>query len=360
MLAALRHGFRATLREWQMTLWLYGFSLFIGLLFLFPLKTMFSGLERRDVSSEMLSGLNLTVLQDLIQYGSFSVGAVVQNALWLGLAYILFTVFLSGGVIAVFRARLSGNFNVSSPSREHRLQLFWSEAAKHSGRFFRLFLLSLVSMTLPILTFILFSAFGSSLSETSLTEKPIVVLTVIGLILAAIEFFILQAIFDYARFFMSAFSAGAFKGFWFGVKTVLRHAPRVFGISLVMLLSLAALTGIYALLNFTPQSAGSVGVLFAVQQIFIVGRLALRNAAIASHLSFYESLPKPAPAEPLIAPPILDMPETIPQTISETIPNTSSTPETDSSSPTLDNVLPEQNAESKHPETRSDTPENFV
>jgi hypothetical protein len=287
MINAFKSGLRLTLRNWRMNLVVYAFNIGLTLIVALALRGSLSGeLATRNISPRMLQGFDVTVLADFL-YAQANLSQLFGIAFSVLLFYLVFSVFISGGVLGVLRQDLKqdGTFSLSQ---------FFGDSGKYAMRFAVLFGLFLAALLVPILGFAAFAIAASVIDKSATSEIPLATLYFVGLGVALVLFAYVQMIFDYAKFVVVEKNEKAFNALAAGIKVVFKNFLTVSGIYVLCVVVLAAVMLAYFALNVDANSAGKVAAVFFLQQILIVGRVFCRTLFLASELSFYESRPTPA------------------------------------------------------------------
>lgn len=303
-------GFKATGKITQMILFLFIINLLFSLLLAIPmynsLKNSFGyseagermsegfdylwweefrddaeGLETTFTPSIIGKGAILNNLQSLVKMEYFVIPSVI---LALGVLYIIFHTFLSGGILSTFN--------------QDALKFSMKGFAKGAGSyFFRFFILTLISWIFFIVLFNLltrgFKPIMEKISDNSLTEVTPFYLNLLFSTIILFLLLFIQMVFDYARIKIVLEDSrdilkSALEAFGF----VLKHPLSTLGLYYLIFLINIAVTIIYiSIKGFIPQSSfPTVFIVFLLQQVFIFSVIWLRCCLYSSQMELYRYL----------------------------------------------------------------------
>jgi hypothetical protein len=252
----------------------------------------------------LVNGVSTGFFFELLLHNGAGLAGLRTPALFASIAYLLLSLFLSGGALAVLAS-----------GQRYRATDFWGGAAKFFGRFLRLALWS--SLLLAALYLLPLTARG--LQRVFFGSDPYEYVSYwgawirAGLLLIALFFF--RICFDYARIHAVVTDEHRMRvSLWRGIRFALRNPLPAVGLALLI-----ALVGGGALLIYRPLSAAVDGstvaaVVAAVvaQQAYIVWRVVIRLTRYGSQITLFRELagnlseasapePPPSPAtEPSI------------------------------------------------------------
>ena len=304
----LGRGFSATGRVAKMVLFLYVINFLFSLLLAIPMYNSLKGsLGQSEAGSRMAEGFDyiwwqefrddakglestfspsiigkgaiLNNLESLIQLTFFYAPPLLMA---FGLFYIIFRVFLAGGILSTF--------NQDMP--KFTLREFAQGAGTHFFRFLALMLLSW-GILMAIGTIFLGSiySFIDNIASESISEvTPFILRLALSVLTFGFLLFV-QMVFDYARIkivleenrniFRSALGALGF---------VFKHPFPTFGLFYLIFLIQAAVTVVYILLReIIPQSSFPlVLAAFFIQQLFIFAVIWVRCLLYSSQMALYK------------------------------------------------------------------------
>jgi hypothetical protein len=287
-------AFHIVRRSWRMVLWVYFVNFLVGLLVLLP---AYATLRSEAGSSldylKLLNSFDYTVYSDFMQNSESAIDPLLAVGSWLGVLYLIISVFFSGGLLLY-----------ASPSAEHlrqafRLSWFLSACVECFGRFFRLFLI--IAGILLVLAFVglLFAALLTySLSEL-LNEQSMIYLLLACFLVFAFFALLVICLGDYAKILLfRQDDTRAFLAFRQALRFVLAHFRTIFGYYLLLMSIGAGCFAIYFLIESWIVTSGWLAIilLFIVQQLFILSRVALKVWTLATAMQVivrHETQPTP-------------------------------------------------------------------
>jgi len=283
ILTSLQPGWQMVRAHKRMLAVFYLANLFFGLLLIWPLRAMLKNFIGDSMMGGKLGGaLDMDFLFEFIKHNEqagsvfFGLVLIVPAVAW------LFTLFLSGGALAVF-----AQDEKYTPAR------FWGGAAQYFGRFCRLVLWSL-----PVLVLLFcLQYFESGAQRLFFGKDPYENISYWGgwikAGLRALSFLLFGMIFDYARIHavindenkMRA-SLGA------AIKFVSQNFLATFGLAFLLFAVGALALVIYNPLadSLAAPSGLVILLLFLLQQFYMLFRATLRLTLYASQLHLYRGL----------------------------------------------------------------------
>jgi hypothetical protein len=261
----------------------------INILTAIPLAMAFQGVLKAGLgssmsASELMSGLDFTLLSDFLKFHRDELSAVFGQITWVMVFYMLISAFLSGGILTGLRWN-----NGSTPISE-----FFSGCGKYFGRFFRLFLLLVVVLVVvvPILAMVL-TLLSSMLTRNSTSEVTDFVVGIVQMVLFLIPMMIILMIADYAKIAVVMNDEKAMvKTAWRSTKFVFGHFFTTFCLELLMLLVPLVLFVVYMFLdlNIGMTTDLTIVVMFVIQQVFMISRAWSKVFFFGGEMSLYQSL----------------------------------------------------------------------
>jgi hypothetical protein len=185
----LATGARLVLRGWRVLGWAYAVNLLLGIIAALPVAATISNILNHSLEAGRLAkGFDLGVFVGLLMQPEVTLSTFVPGSFLISLLYLVFTLFLTGGLLADFRhdRRLSfGAFLDACGS------FFW--------RFVRLLLFLLLAL-IPVGIFHGLYQFATSKpAENSPRDSVAFWLTLSGLAIVALLFFAIRLWFDVAQ-----------------------------------------------------------------------------------------------------------------------------------------------------------------
>jgi hypothetical protein len=282
---AFSTGFRRATSEPKMVLVLF----VINILTAIPLAMAFrevlkAGLGSSMAPSELMEGMDFTVLADFMRLHSEAVSAVFSQIAWVMVLYMLVNTFLSGGILTGLRWN-----NAHSPISE-----FFSGCARYFVRFLRLFFLFVVVLVIvvPILAMVL-ALLSQLFTRNSTSEITDFISGIVLIILFLIPVMILLMIADYAKIAVVVNDETAMvKTAWRSTEFVFSHFTKTVGLELMMLLVPIVLFAIYMVLdlNIGMTTDLTIIIMLIIQQLFMASRAWSKVFFFAGEMSLYQSL----------------------------------------------------------------------
>jgi len=286
----------------RLVLVLYLASAILGLLIALPVRAVLLDFAGRSLEgAALVNGVSTSLFFELLFHNEAGFLALRAPALSASVAYLLLSLFLSGGALAVLAS-----------GEGYRATDFWGGAAKFFGRFLRLVLWS--SLLLAALYLLPLTARG--LQRIFFGSDPYEYVSYwgwwirAGLLLIALFFF--RICFDYARIHAVVTDERRMRvSLWRGLRFTLRNPLPAVGLAL-----LVALVGGVALFIYRPLSSAvdgstvaAVAAAVVAQQAYIVWRVVLRLTRYGSQVMLFRELaghlsetPSSEPAAPATEP----------------------------------------------------------
>lgn len=267
----------------RLVLVLYLASAILGLLIALPVGAVLLDFAGRSLEgAALVNGISTGFFFELLLHNEAGFLGLRAPALFASAAYLLLSLFLSGGALAVLAS-----------GEGYRATDFWGGAAKFFGRFLRLALWS--SLLLAALYLLPLTARG--LQRIFFGSDPYEYVTYwgswirAGLLLIALFFF--RICFDYARIHAVVTDERRMRvSLWRGLRFALRNPLPAVGLALLI-----ALVGGGALLIYRPISAAvdgstvaAVAAAVVAQQAYIVWRVVLRLTRYGSQITLFREL----------------------------------------------------------------------
>ena len=278
---AFTQGFRKVSQNKKLLFVLFGIQLIFALIILLPLQAEISDMLKHSLmGQDVLEGRGANVFIEFLIHHAESISLGKSLLLGMGLLYLFTTIFLNGGILGIF----TGNGEKFSAKQ------FFENAGHYFGRFFRLFLFSLVFL---ILAFLIYSGL-KNLVKAIAGDSEILkgILNIILFVKLLIMVFLVNMTFDYAKIktviedrksmFRTGLQAWRF---------VFRYLGKTLGLYYIIIAE-----GILALLLYTlvyksisSLTGGSILILFVWQQIYVAFRIWIRLQFYASQTLLYQN-----------------------------------------------------------------------
>ena len=276
---AYLQGWKLTWQHKRMWLLFYGFNLAAALIATIPISGYLNNTLRESLaSSKLLDGFNYTLITDLLnQYGD-GIAILMDQTLLLILVFLIITIFLTGGMLHLFRQQVKFDYKV-----------FWYGCQHYFWRLLRLTVyFLLIHLVLLVLFYFLFLRLTNGFSPFKLESEVQViavlqVLIPVYLILAAF----LLMIQDYAKILIvDKDQSLIFSPFWQNFKIVFKNIRSFSLLYLINLLTALAIWGIYYLLSKVIQNAWVLALILG--QVFVLARIGLNMLNLASATLCYQ------------------------------------------------------------------------
>ena len=283
---AFRRGCGVAARTPGLVLALYGANFLLAL----PLAIGFLAMMKSAFGSSMapealLDGFDATVVRDALAGSGDSFRALVRTAIPTALLGMLMNTAMAGGIL-----------NVLLSDRTFSARLFFEGIGKFIGRFLRLWVvMMIIGVALFLLLSILFGVISGIVIQSA-SDRTATVGAALGLLVYAPLFLVVMAG-DYAKIQIASFDLGSvWKAAGGGFLFLLRNPGSTLLLQLLLLLLLAVATAIYWGVDafVDMNSAGTIFLMFCVQQIFMGVRMWIRTATFAGAATLFGSR-KPHP-----------------------------------------------------------------
>ncbi len=286
MIKAIQTGLKKAKTHWQISALVYALNFVFALGFAMAFKNVLADeFAFRDVSRRLLEGFDFTFLSDM-NYASGSVTSLFKTLNWLVAGYILTSAFLSGGIIASLRRE------------EFSLPDFFADSARYVGRFVALSAFFALTVLAPIVVVAIFSAIGNAMSESAISEAPVMIWTVVGIGLGAITLAFFYLAFEVAKFEVACENKKPFRAYMSAFKITLKNIASFFGIMLAFLLCVGVIGSVLHLLAPKGETGAGVFALALMQQALVASRVFFRVATMGALLEKYREVrPKQELAE---------------------------------------------------------------
>ncbi|MCK5146719.1 hypothetical protein KAR48_08175 [bacterium] len=278
MTEAFLTGMKTVFSNKKLWALLFGIQLLFAAIALSPIKAEFNDmLGNRLIGQELLEGNTGHVFVEFIIHHATALSLGMKVILMVGMLYLLATIFLNGGIIGCF-----------IENRKFNAGAFFGDAGAFFGRFFRLFLFSLVFLLLAILLYVGFDKLLMLFKGDS--EVALLILKVIGFIFLGFWILFIQMVFDYAKIrtvhedrkgmFKTGLSAWVFVFKHLGKTLGLYYLISIVGLTLFLLFAMGS--------TFNPANTGiTIFLLLLWQQLHSFLRIGVRMAFLASESSLY-------------------------------------------------------------------------
>ena len=282
ILASYFNGFVLAYRAKKLITTIFLITLFLALIVAIPFG---STIEKKAGNSmafySLLKDFNYSVYQDFMNQFSGSIYPFISVAIWMGVFYLLFTIFFEGGILDILIRN----------ERKYSLITFWGASARYFSRFLRLAVYSVViQIVIAIAVYIPVINVLDLVSANAESEKTLFCILLSGVVIHLIFFIFILTVTDYAKIMMVENKKykplkTLFKSFGF----VLRHFLSTYFLYLSLLIVPVILFIIY--FEFEAQIVMSTGekifIIFVIQQVFIWCRIFIKTWILGSEIFLY-------------------------------------------------------------------------
>lgn len=282
-------GVKEASSQSKMIIFIWLINLLFGSVIYFSFSGLISGFIGKSVlADKLLKEFDFNVFFEIIVHEGGKIHLLLSVAFLLILLYFLVSIFLDGGILfnlSPYR-RSSGEFN-----EKHRFaSAFFHGAGKFFGRFFRLYVYSLILWGIFIIFLVFLNLLAPIITAKGTKEMHSFYVFWFELGIGLVMFFLIRMILDYARIeIVDEDSPKVFRALFVAVRFVFRNFWRTHALYYLLILTCGALFGIYLVLNAIIPSYSLITILivFIVQQLFITSRGWLRIAVLSAQLQFY-------------------------------------------------------------------------
>jgi hypothetical protein len=274
-------GWKQIKNYWQLVVILFTTNLLIALLISLSLQSaLVSRFGHSQVARELLVKLHLNHFIELFTSQPLLFQQLTDNFFYSMFIYLALTLFFAGGAIRIFATR---NLPFS-------LHFFLAASLENWARMIRLFLFRLLGAVLLGLFWLALYRIGSTLLDTN-NEVLHFRVIVFELGITGVFFLFLSVFWEYTGIILVLEGPQFFSAL---KKTVAFFRGNVFNtVSLYLLILGTGLlfTGLYVLLSeiFNWGNEFSVGLIFLVQQFYILSRTSVRLLFYAGQVRYYIS-----------------------------------------------------------------------
>lgn len=277
-------GVVSAVKSKRMTTLIYAVTLLLALVLAIPFHNALSIRAGNTMAlSSMVKHFDYTTYTDFMRQAGRALSPLLVEAFWMGVFYLIFTIFFSGGVLTVLNEQNS--FTIKN---------FLSGCGKYFFRFLRLAIYMIISEV--IIVSLLMFAMGAILAgayPAVQTEASLFYIFVAGSIIGILLLILLLNISDYAKIILFRDdSKKVFKSIWGSIKFVFRH---FFGAYTLFLLLLIAPVIFFILYLWLDSSIGMVSgitifIMFLIQQILIWLRTWVKIWFLGGELSYFDMI----------------------------------------------------------------------
>jgi len=260
-------GLATTAQKWRLVAYLWTVHLLFALLVVAPLYSLLQNQFSRSLLGEKLfAGMDLLWIGDLIYKYQETPPLIIGWLLGTSLIFLVLLVFLNGGIIG----------RIAASEEKVTFRDFFGDCGRYFGRFFRVFLISLIGYFLVLgivgrfvsIPFRLWSK-GASTQWTTLISSSL------RLVVLLLLFSIVKMFFDYVKVaLVAADSRKVVRATLQNFRFLSRHFFRAWALFLIVGLIFVLSTWVYLVVAKALPKAGLGPVLlFVWQQAYFLVRL---------------------------------------------------------------------------------------
>ena len=277
-------GLKRTLSSYKMITLLYFITLLLAMMIAFPFRSMLKNVVKHSLLPEkLLYDFNFTIYEDIMRNYGDSIMPFIQIMFWVGIVYLFFTIFFSGGVLNIFHYE----------KNRFSMQAFFEGAGKYFLRFFRLMIFTfLLNIVVLIIVYFPLSIVLDHYIEITTSEKTIFFIALFGVAIHILLLILTLIISDYAKIKIVIEDTNkVFKTFWKAIKFTLKHLFSTYILYGLLLLFSILLFAVYYFIEkpFVMDSAKTILTMFFIQQIFIWLRIFSKVWFLRSELYYYKN-----------------------------------------------------------------------
>ncbi len=251
-------------------------------------------------AANFLKAIDFNSVFEMLTFDGAALGTIVSLAIYVGLFYGVFSIFLSGGILQVLVVGRNPN---ASGEKRHLAAIFFKGAGQYFGRFFRLFLYSLVLLAGVAVALMVLAMILSPITQRNTNEALLFYVVLAEVIVGLFLVFMVRMIVDYARIrIVVENSRAVVLSLFDSIGFVFRRLGKTLGLYYLYLLTGAAVIAIFWVIKTGIKTYSLLPILiaFVVGQLFILSRGWLRVALQAAQMDFFRSVPPPTPVEETI------------------------------------------------------------
>ena len=284
ILKAYIKGLASALSILRMSMLIFFFTLLIGLMVAIPFKSTLTNMVGHSMlPSVLLSDFDYTSYEDIMRNYGDVIKPFVQIMFWVGLVYLIFSIFFAGGILNYFQNK-DNKFSIKS---------FFEGCGKYFFRFLRLSVIVIIlNMIITLIVYIPLGMVISHFAETVESEASLFYIGVGGVMIYLVLLILSLIISDYTKIkLVTENTTKVFSTFWQSIQFTFRH---LFGTyTLYVLLAIVPIL-FFVFYYFIESTIGmtsgvTIVVMFVIQQFFIWVRVISKIWFYSSQLLYHNS-----------------------------------------------------------------------
>jgi hypothetical protein len=284
ILSSYFNGFKAALKTIKLITAIYAVTLILALVLAIPFgNTIQSKAGNSMAFTSLLKDFNYTVYKDFMKQFGDAVAPYISSAIWMGIFYILFTIFFEGGVLTILKRK----------ENKYLLKNFWEASAEYFLRFLRLAVYSIIIQVLIALAvYIPLGIIIDSASADAASIAPLFYIILTGAVIHLVLFIFILIVTDYAKIMIVELeSYKPLKIFLRSFGFVIRHFFSTYFLYLIILIAPIIIFLIYFRIerNIGMSTGGNIFLMFIIQQIVICCRVFIKLWFLGSQLDLYRN-----------------------------------------------------------------------
>ncbi|HKI78508.1 MAG TPA: hypothetical protein VKA26_08210 [Ignavibacteriaceae bacterium] len=284
LITAYKNGFISAFKTKKLATTIYAITFLLALAIAIPFKgTIMKEAGSSMAFEKLLKGYDYTVYTDFMHNSYAAIQPYISIAIWMGIFYLIFTIFFSGGILTILK----------NGEEKYSLRSFWEGSARYFSRFFRLALYMLIfQIFIAVIYYIaLFAILGSAYHSVK-SEASLFYMGLIGIIIHLFIFILLLIVTDYAKVMMVEHEEyRPFRTILRAFGFSFRHFLSAYLLYILLLVVPLILFIIYFKLeDIIGMSSGlTILIVFILQQLFIWSRIYIKIWILGSELNLYRN-----------------------------------------------------------------------
>jgi hypothetical protein len=282
LINAIKSGYRLSFSNKRLIFFLYLLNLIFAVIITIPFRNVLNNSLSHSLAMEkIIDRFNFTVLFDFINKFGSNLNIIFDLILWIGLIFLIFNVFLTGGILSIWKTE----------SKKFDRKIFLSDCLVYFYKFIKLLLLFLVLAFITFLFYLIIMFLMLNIAESFDSNNITIISQIIAFGIFTIMIMIDLVIYDYARIIIvKEIAEKSFKAMVESFKFVMKNIFRTLGIVLFLLIIFLIITLIYLLFRqvLSNNTTLLIILVFIIQQLYIILRIGLRVFSFASQYRYYE------------------------------------------------------------------------